>query len=228
MLDPRRDVAPADGRAHNGDVKLYIATPSPFARKARIALIEKGVPFETVIENPWLPATAMSTVNPLGKVPALVLDDGTVLHDSSVIVEYLEMLDRAPRLVPPEGALRVAHRQIEALADGVCDAVVLIVLERAREAAKRSDEWIGRQRRKVEQGVAGLDRLLGGRETFTPFGFGLAEIAAGCALGYLDLRLPDYAWRAAAPRLARWFDALSARPSFAQTVPTAQAIPPGA
>jgi glutathione S-transferase len=209
-------------------MQLYIATPSPFARKVRIALLEKGVSFDTVVENPWLPATAMSTVNPLGKVPALVLDDGTVLHDSSVIVEYLETLDRPPRLVPPAGGPRVAHRQIEAIADGVCDAVVLIVLERAREPAKRSDEWIARQRRKVEQGVAELDRQLDGRADFTPFGFGLAEIAAGCALGYLDLRLPDYAWRAAAPRLARWFGVVSARPSFAQTVPAVQAIPPGA
>jgi glutathione S-transferase len=214
--------------SHNAGMKLYIATPSPFARKARIALIEKDIAFEAIVENPWQPATAMSRVNPLGKVPALVLDDGTAIHDSSVIVEYLETLEHPPRLVPAEGALRVAHRQIEAIADGVCDAVVLIVLERAREHAKRSDEWIARQQRKVAQGVAELARLLGERETFTAFGFGLAEIATGCALGYLDLRLPEYAWRAEAPQLARWFDVLAARPSFAATRPSAQAIPANA
>jgi glutathione S-transferase len=206
-------------------VKLFIATPSPFARKVRIALIEKAMAFELVVENPWLPASAMAEVNPLAKVPALVLDDGTVVHDSPVIVEYLETLGREPRVLPEPGALRVAHRQIEAVADGVCDAVVLVVLERARPAAQQSAEWIARQRRKVEQGVAELERLLGDRETFTPFGFGLAEIATGCALGYLDVRLPDYDWRAAAPRLAPWFAELDARPSFAATRPSAQPIP---
>jgi glutathione S-transferase len=210
---------------HNRAVQLFIATPSPFARKARIALLEKGLAFETVIDNPWLPATGMPQVNPLGKVPALVLDDGSVVHDSSVIVEYLETLDRPPRLLPEPGALRVAHRQIEAIADGVCDAVVLIVLERAREPARRSAEWIARQQRKVEGGIAELERLLAGRDAFTAFGFGLAEIATGCALGYLDLRLPEYGWRPGAPGLARLFTLLGARPSFAATQPSAQAIP---
>jgi glutathione S-transferase len=208
-------------------MKLFIATPSPFARKARVALLEKGIAFETVIENPWLSGTSMPRVNPLGKVPALVLDDGEVIHDSSVIVEYLETLGRPPRLVPEAGALRVAHRQVEAIADGVCDAVVLIVLERAREAPRQSPDWIARQRRKVEAGIAELERLLAGGTAFTDAGFGLAEIATGCALGYLDLRLPEHAWRPGAPGLARLFEALSARPSFAATQPAAQPIPAG-
>lgn len=207
-------------------MKLFIATPSPFARKVRIAVLEKGLACELVVENPWLPDTAMARVNPLGKVPALVLDDGTVVHDSPVIIEYLETLDLAPRLLPAPGAQRVAHRQVEAVADGVCDAVVLTVLERARPAARQSAEWIARQRRKVEQGVAELERLRGGRDTFTEFGFGLAEIAAGCAFGYLDVRLEDYDWRRDAPALARWFAALDVRPSFAATRPVPQAIPP--
>lgn len=206
-------------------MKLFIATPSPFARKVRIVLLEKGIACEVVVENPWMPDTAMAKVNPLGKVPALALDDGTVVHDSSVIFEYLETLDREPRLLPAPGELRVAHRQVEAVADGICDAVVLTVLERARPAAQQSADWLARQRRKVEQGVAELDRLLGGRATFTPFGFGLAEIATVCALGYLDVRLADYDWRAAVPRLAPWFAAMDARPSFAATRPVPQAIP---
>jgi glutathione S-transferase len=208
-------------------MKLYIATPSPFARKARIALLEKGIPFEAVVENPWQPDTGMGRVNPLGKVPALVLDDGTVVHDSSVIVEYLETLGRPPRLVPEDPRLRVAHRQVEAIADGVCDAVVLIVLERAREPGRRSADWIARQTRKVAAGIAELERLLDGRDAFTLSGFGLAEIATGCALRYLDLRLPDQPWRPAAPGLARLFVALSARPAFAATAPSAQPIPAG-
>jgi glutathione S-transferase len=154
-------------------MRLFIATPSPFARKARIALIEKGIAFETVVENPWLPGTAVPQMNPLGKVPALVLDDGTVIHDSSVIVEYLDMLDRAPRLIPEHPTLRIAHRQIEAIADGVCNAVVLIVLERARAPDRRNAEWIERQMRKVAAGVAELEQRLGGAESFTSAGFGL-------------------------------------------------------
>jgi len=208
-------------------MKLFIATPSPFARKVRVALQEKRIDCEVVVENPWLPDTEMARVNPLGKVPALVLDDGTVVHDSSVIVEYLETLDREPRLLPAPGELRVAHRQVEAVADGVCDAVVLTVLERTRPAAQQSADWLARQRRKVEKGVAELDRMLAGRPTYTPFGFGLAEISAVCALGYLDVRLRDYDWRAAAPRLAPWFTAMDARPSFAATRPAAQPIPAG-
>jgi glutathione S-transferase len=206
-------------------MKLIIARPSPFARKARIALLEKRIPFETVVENPWLPETQVPAANPLGKVPALILDDGRVVHDSKVIVEYLETLEAPPDLIPREPALRVAHKQIETIADGVCDAVVLIVLERSRPEDKRSADWIERQRKKIVAGTAELSRLLGAREWFTAAGFGLAEIATGCALGYLDLRFPEYYWRCSAGNLERLFSQLSARSSFLETKPQAQELP---
>lgn len=142
-------------------MKLIIAKPSPFARKARIALLEKGVVFETVVENPWLPHTTVPASNPLGKVPALLLDDGDVVHDSKVIIEYLETLNLPPALIPREPRQRVAHKQIEAIADGVCDAVVLMVQERSRPEDKRSSDWTERQRKKVLAGMAELSRLLG-------------------------------------------------------------------
>lgn len=206
-------------------MKLIIATPSPFARKARIALLEKGIAHECVIDNPWLAQTQLAATNPLGKVPALLLDDGRVVFDSKVIVEYLEALVATPALLPTDPFERVSHRQIEAVADGICDAVVLIVQERARDPALRSADWIERQRRKVALGVAELERLLGQGECFTAHGFGLAEIATVCALAYLDLRLPEFDWRTVAPGLLPLFERLSARSSFAATVPIAQPLP---
>jgi glutathione S-transferase len=206
-------------------VKLIIARPSPYARKARIALLEKGIAFETVVENPWLPDTKVPGANPLGKVPALILEDGSVVHDSKVIIEYLETLDRAPHLLPRDAKLRVAHKQIEAIADGICDAVVLIALEGARPAQTRSADWIERQRKKIVAGTAELSRLLGDRDWFTDAGFGLAEVATVCALEYIDFRYPAYEWRPDAPNLERLHRRLSARPSFAETKPAPQVLP---
>ncbi len=207
-------------------MRLIVATPSPFARKVRVALLEKGIAFEAIIDNPWQPDTHIGTRNPLGKVPALILDDGTVLHDSKVIVEYLETLGRPPILIPSEPGQRVAHKQIEALADGVCDATVLIVLERARAPQRQSQDWIARQLRKVEQGTAELARLLGDRSAFGDAPIGLAEIATGCALGYLQLRLPEFDWAGRHPNLLQLFRTLQTRDAFAQTVPVAQPIGP--
>jgi glutathione S-transferase len=211
-------------------VQLIIATPSPFARKARVAILEKGLRCDEAVDNPWLPQAGVAALNPLGKVPALVLDDGSVVHDSTVIVEYLDAVAPAPRLIPADPMTRVRAKQIEAIADGVCDAVVLIVLERSRAEAMRSADWIARQRRKVDAGLAELERLLAGREAFLPAAEGgaptLAEIATACALGYCDLRLPEADWRAGAPSLAALSERLEARDSFARTRPFAQAVPP--
>jgi glutathione S-transferase len=206
-------------------VKLIIARPSPYARKARIALIEKGISFDTVVENPWLPETGIGQANPLGKVPALILDDGHVVHDSKVIVEYLETLGRPPHLLPLAPDARIAHKQIEAIADGVCDAVVLIALERARAENLRSADWIERQHKKIVAGTTELARLFGEREWFTDSGFGLADLATGCALGYLDFRYPEFPWRPSAPNLERLYSRLSERASFAQTKPEPQVLP---
>ena len=205
-------------------MRLVVATPSPFARKARIALLEKGLRHETVVHNPW---QADIAANPLGKVPALILADGGVVHDSSVIVEYLEALGAPPRLIPADPRLRVAHRQIEAIADGICDAVVLIVTERSRPPAQQSAAWIERQARKLPRALDELERLLGSGESFTAHGFGLAEIATGCALGYLDLRHPVLDWRAGRPGLAALALRLGERASFKATLPSPQPVAVG-
>ena len=186
-------------------MKLIIAKPSPYARKARVALLEKKIECEIVVENPWLPQTRINDANPLGKVPALVLENGRVIHDSKVIFEYLETLEAPPQLTPTDASARIAHKQIEAIADGICDAVVLIALEGAR--------------------VGELERTLGQREWFTDFGYGLAEISCICALEYIDFRYPQFRWRESAPGLAELHRRVSARPSFAATRPEPQVLP---
>ena len=166
------------------------------------------------MQNPW---QSRIEANPLGKVPVLLLDDGRVLCDSSVIVEYLDTLGAPPQLIPSEPAQRVLHRHVEALADGICDAIVLITTERGRPPERRSADWIARQAGKLAPSLQALARDL-------PGGFGLAHIAAGCALGYLDLRYPELDWRPMFPRLAELHAALGARPSFAASLPMAQDV----
>ncbi|HSF96316.1 MAG TPA: glutathione S-transferase N-terminal domain-containing protein [Thermohalobaculum sp.] len=207
-------------------MKLIIASPSPFARKARIALHEKGLPFEEVMDVPWNPDTVAPSHNPLGKIPVLILEDGSAIYDSRVIVEYLETLGAPPALIPADPAARIAARRIEALADGICDAVVLTVLEQSRREGLRSADWIARQRHKIALGTAELARLLGGRAFFVGEALTLADIAAGAALAYLDLRAPDYGWREQFPELAAFSARMEARQSFTRTRPYAQDIAP--
>lgn len=203
---------------------LIIAAPSPFARKARIALLEKGVAFEVEVDNPWSPAARAPAHNPLGKIPVLLTEDDGAILDSRLIVEYVEEKWPLPALLPSGAGNRVATRQIEVLADGVCDAVVLIVLERARLPQLQSRDWIMRQFAKVEAGVAEVERRLAPGPCYNGQCFGLADIAVGCMLGYLDLRMPEFAWRECAPGLDGLFTTLSKRESFRATRPTAQTI----
>lgn len=206
-------------------MKLIIATPSPYARKARVALMEKGITFETIVDNPWLREAQAPGHNPLGKIPILVLDDGRVLHDSKVIVEYVDTLGAAPRLIPIESWPRIEHKQMEALADGICDAVVLTVLEHARPMPAQSADWLARQRAKIMAGVAQCERAIAGREWLIGERFGLADICTGCMLGYLDLRLPAFEWRELSPQLAAYYERIAARASFRATQPSAQTLP---
>ena len=206
-------------------MKLIIASPSPFARRARVALIEKGLAFEEVMDEPWNPGALAPAHNPLGTVPVLILDDGRSLYDTRVIEEYLETL-APPALIPAELAARLEALQVEALADGVSEAVVLLVLEEHRRPGMQSGEWTARQRRKVEQGTAELARRLGDRAHFAGDALTVADIAVASALAYLDLRLPEYAWRPAHPNLAAFSDAMEARESFRRTQPYTQPIAP--
>lgn len=206
-------------------MQLIIAKPSPFARKVRIALREKDIPYEEVVSNPWNADALAPAHNPLGKVPVLLLEGGRAIYESHVIVDYLETLGGA-KLMPPAPEDAISARQIDALAMGICDAVVLLVLEGQRQAGARSADWIARQKAKVAAGVASLSDSLAGRDWYIGNGLTLADISAGCALAYLDLRLPEFEWRDRYPDLVRYSEKLEARPSFAETRPEAQAIEP--
>ena len=202
-------------------MKLIASPTSPYVRKVRIALAEKRIEYTLVIDSPWTPGNTVADVNPLGKIPVLVLDDGTVLYDSRVIVEYLDTVSPVSRLIPAPSRQRIAVRRCEALADGICDAAAAIVLERKRPARQQSKDWIERQQRKVVLGVKELAKDLGEKPWCCGESYSLADIAAGCALGYLDLRQPELAWRVDYHPLALLADKLVLRPSFADTVPPA-------
>jgi glutathione S-transferase len=203
-------------------IRLISATPSPFARKVRIALIEKGIPFELTTEVPWNSDTTLPTHNPLEKLPVLIPDDEEAVYDSRFILAWLEARYPAPAMFPADPEALLAARRIEVIADGICDAVILTLFERQRGAP--SEPWLARQRRKIDGGVAALAARCSGRRFAVGDAFGLADIAAGSALGYLAVRLPEKDWRAEHPELVGYAEALFARPSFASTQPTPQTV----
>jgi glutathione S-transferase len=206
-------------------MELLIARPSPYARKIRVALIEKGIPCEITVDNPWLENPRIQTVNPIGKVPALITDSGDVIHDSKVIFEYIETMFSTPTLTPDNAKERITHKQIEAICDGICDAVVLIALEGTRPEDKQSEAWVERQSRKIYAGVEEINARLNSRKSFTAIEFGLAEIATVVMLEYIDFRFSKFDWRPLYPALAALFSEVSQRESFVKTKPEGQTLP---
>jgi glutathione S-transferase len=200
-------------------LKLIASPTSPYVRKVRIALAEKKIEYQMVEAAPYDPGNPVHAWSPLGKVPVLVLDDGTHLFDSRVIVEYIDSVSPVSRLIPEPNRQRIEVKRWEALADGICDAALAIVLESRRPAKQQSKEWIERQRQKVAAGVAELARELEEKAWCDGESYTLADIATGCALGYLDLRHPAIDWRGDYPNLARLAEKLAKRPSFQETAP---------
>lgn len=201
-------------------MKLVVSLTSPYARKIRVVLAEKGLPFELEVDIPWLADTRVPGYNPLGKVPALVADDGEVWFDSPVIAEYLDTL-AGPALLPADRLAALPVRQAEALADGITDAAVAAFLEGMRPAERQDPASIERQLGKIHRGLAALEQRLAQRKGLGGAVLGVADIAAGCTLGYLDFRFAHLGWRAAHPQLAAWADGLLARPSFTASAPPA-------
>jgi glutathione S-transferase len=204
--------------------KLISATPSPYARKVRIALAEKQIPFELITEVPWDKTTATPKHNPLEKLPILILADGSSVYESSFILQYLELKHPETPLLPADIDGKIAARRFEVLADGVCDAFVLSFFELMRPEAMQSPEWIARQRRKIDGGVAEMARLTGGREFAVGDRFSLGDIAVGTALGYLSVRFPELDWRGQYSSLEAFCARMEERPSFQGSVPVAQKI----
>ena len=200
-------------------MKLLGTPPSPFTRKVRVVLAEKKIDCDFVVETPYGADTRVPLHNPLGKVPVLVLDDGTTLYDSRVIVEFLDNVSPIGRLIPQGNRGRIEVRRWEALADGVLDAGVLVRAENQREDALRSADWIERQMGKMRAGIAQMERELGATQFFTGMVFYLADIAVGACLGWLDFRFPHLDWRDNHPNLLRLWSRLAERPSFLDTTP---------
>ncbi len=200
-------------------MKLLGSLTSPFVRKARIVLAEKKIEYTFEQENPWDENSRVPDANPLGKVPVLVLEDDSTLFDSRVIVEFLDRLSPLGRLIPTDNREKIEVKRWEALADGVLDAAVAVVLERRRPAKQKSEPTIKRQMEKIERALAVMARDLGEKPWCTGNAFTLADIACGVALGYLDFRLGAYDWRVLHANLAKLAAKLAERPSFADTAP---------
>lgn len=203
--------------------KLISATPSPYARKVRVALAEKGLPFELLTEVPWNSTTVTPQYNPLEKLPVLILEDGSAVYESSYILEWLELRYPDNPLLPPDVDGILAAKKLDVLCNGVCDAVVLTHFERLR-AGGGSPPWLARQRRKIEGGTREIARLVGARTWAVGDQFTLGDIAAVTAVGYLAVRFPELNVRQLYPALASFCDRLEKRPSFANSRPVAQII----
>lgn len=200
-------------------MKLVTSLTSPYGRKVRVVLAEKKIPFQLQVENPWASDSVVPSLNPLGKVPVLVLEDGESVFDSRVIVEYLDHASPVAHLIPAEAKSRMAVRGVEALADGVSDAAVAVYLETKRPPEQQSGDWLALQKTTLLRGLAALAQALGDKPWYLGNSMTLADIACGCTLGYLDLRCADIDWRSAHPNLANLAVRLAERASFRETMP---------
>ena len=202
-------------------MKLIGALASPYVRKVRIVMAEKKLDYQFVTEDVWA-SDAILASNPLGKVPCLVMEGGEAVFDSRVIVEYLDARSPLARLIPEPNRERTEVRTWEALADGICDAAILARLEAnwpGRTAEQRSQAWIDRQLAKVRASLDAISTGLAEKPWCSGIHMTLADIAVGCALGYLAFRFPQIGWREEQPNLARLADKMNARQSFIDTAP---------
>ncbi|MBI5609303.1 MAG: glutathione S-transferase N-terminal domain-containing protein [Deltaproteobacteria bacterium] len=197
---------------------LLMTLTSPYARKCRMVALEKGVDLPCTVEPPHAQGSRVGALNPLVKVPTLLLEDGTSVYDSRVIVEYLELLWPDPPLVPREPRDRIDALRWQALGDGLADAMVLLFSEGLRPAERRDADWEARQRHKVRATLALLDGvarpdqyLVGGRLT-------LADLATAAGVGYVGLRGAELLAEGY-PNLHAWLAWFHERPSVRDTAP---------
>ena len=200
-------------------MKLMYAKLSPFSRKVVVAIAEKGLTpkvelLPTEVGHGKINAELMR-LNPIGKIPTLVTDEGESLFDSSAIIDYLDELQPQPRLIPPPGAARRRALRLNAVADGLLIAGVLYKVEMSRPPERQWPEWMKQQWAKVGKCLEFLDAELGAHGSELTMG----EIAAGCALGWLDVRAAEEPWREKHPGLAQWFAGFGERPSMAGSRP---------
>jgi glutathione S-transferase len=202
-------------------MKLIGSAASPFVRKVRIVLAEKKIDYDFESQNPWTDDSPVWEQNPLGQVPVLVLEDGTTVFDSRVIVEFLDNASPLSKLIPAPNRERMEVKRWEALADGVLDAGVLVRMERQRIASLQSADWVARQLRKVDAGLRLMARELAGNPWCAGNAYSLADVSVGACLGWLAFRFPEMRWQDELANLARHYAKLCERPSFAETQPQA-------
>ena len=207
-------------------MKLIIAAPSPYARKARVSLHEKEIKHEVIIDLPWTENTITKGKNPLGKIPILITRDNKYIFDSKVIIRYLDQIKPCPKIYPSDPKSHLSAITIETVADGICDAVVLICLERVRIDALISKQWIERQERKIIDGLKYLSTELGSKSHFVDNHFNIADISAFTSLEYVDIRFKDFNWRKNFPNLNDYWSFHKHRDSFLISKPTLQTIDP--
>jgi glutathione S-transferase len=201
---------------------LYYNAASPFARKVVVMLHETGqldrVALQTTTLTPISPSTELNEDNPAGKLPALRLADGNVIHDSRVILDYLDHQHVGNPLIPRDGSARWRRLTLASLADALLDAALLIRYELAlRPEEKHWEQWLDGQQEKIERTLSYFEQ-----EAITELSssFDIASISVAAALGYLDFRQPDLRWRSTYPRLANWYLEISQRPSMLATQPS--------
>ena len=203
-------------------MKLIGAVTSPYVRKVRVVMAEKKLDYQFVSEDVWSVSTRIAESNPLGKVPCLVMEGGEAVFDSRVIVEYLDTLSPVGKLIPQPGRERAEVKTWEALADGLLDAAILARLEATwpgRDDSERCQAWMDRQMAKIHGSLKSMSQGLGEKPFCSGIHLSLSDIAVGCALGYLDFRFAQIAWRDEYPNLHKLQDKLMLRPSFADTLP---------
>ncbi len=199
-------------------MKLIGNYTSPYVRKISVILLEKGITFEFVNDNPWTAESAAPHYNPLGKVPALIAGENEYWFDSPVIAEYLELLDIAPALIPREPKAALKMRQMEALADGIMDAALVSVREQQRPPAQQSETELLRQREKISRGLDMLEKFAADK-TLSAEPLTVANIAVACAVGYINFRRVSPGWCVDRPHLVKLVEVLFLRESFARTEP---------
>ena len=203
-------------------MKLIGSLTSPYVRKVRIVFLEKKLDVDLELENVWAADTKIAHSNPLGKVPCLIPDDGEAIYDSRVIAEYADALSPVSKLIPADNRERAAVKTWEALADGVMDAGILAHLERTwRPADQQSSAWVDRQMGKIQNALRQMSEKLGGNTWCHGNQMTLADVAVGCAVGYLLFRFPNIKWQAQYPNLDRLYQKLLQRSSFIETEPPA-------
>lgn len=203
-------------------MKLIGSLTSPYVRKVRIVFNEKKVDVDLELENVWASDTKIGATNPLGKVPCLISDDGDAIYDSRVIAEYADGLSPVSKLIPADNQERAAVKTWEALADGIMEAGILARLERTlRPVEQQSQTWYDRQMGKIDAALREMSEQLGENAWCHGNQMTLADIAVGCALGYLLFRFPEVKWQAQYSNLDRLYQKLLQRPSFMETIPSA-------